>query len=295
MMCIHVKMGVSSVLDAWNLSSSGHSLNGSFLRLKKYAKGMGGFHRLRHSQTSRNGRRCDSTSNKVLWHRTETSGPRSSMVSHCVQVCTVLPWYMWINFPSASDACAVPVLTPEEAANLDASKSSLPIPHPQLSRTPSVTAHTAQTSSSVEKSLHLTPGSHTTDILRESGFSDQEVDVLLQDGALGNKRQAKLWISGRRYTGYLFYKIFSLYMILENIVLISWQKNDLKTQRSTSEFDFNELFMSCVYWDTTADVVDSAEGPKPNLMGLRSQLWWFHKDCQPCRCSSFSAICTRVL
>ena len=88
-----------------------------------------------------------------------------------------------------TDACVVPVLTPEEAASLDASKSPLPRPHPHLSRTPSAEpgphAFFAQT-------LQMVPGQHNEEVLRELGTSAEEWKRLVDEGAISKESTAKL-------------------------------------------------------------------------------------------------------
>jgi len=81
-----------------------------------------------------------------------------------------------------SDACAVPVLTPTEAASLDSSRSHVPKPHPCVS---------PETSSIAKVSPILLPGQHTQEVLTELGLSKMEQKKLARDGALGAKAQAE--------------------------------------------------------------------------------------------------------
>ena len=44
----------------------------------------------------------------------------------------------------------------------------------------------------MKKSLYLSPGRHTDDVLRELGVSEEERKRLIEDGALGATVEAKL-------------------------------------------------------------------------------------------------------
>ncbi|KAH9902792.1 CoA-transferase family III [Cubamyces lactineus] len=96
----------------------------------------------------------------------------------------------WAKVFDASDACAVPVLSVEEAAELAASSSSgggtVPKPHPTLERTPSVASLPDAMSSVIPR------GVHTEEILKELGIGKAELEVLWRDGALGDQPIAKL-------------------------------------------------------------------------------------------------------
>lgn len=83
-----------------------------------------------------------------------------------------------IDFPSlGTDACAVPVLSPTEAAQLHGSLH--PMPHPELSRmSPPPLQDEIKT---------LNPGKHTVDILRELGLSEEDIRRLVAEGALGRE------------------------------------------------------------------------------------------------------------
>ncbi|KAG0694798.1 CoA-transferase family III [Suillus ampliporus] len=81
--------------------------------------------------------------------------------------------------PLGTDACAVPVLSPTEAAELHGSLH--PTPHPELSRAPSLHLQ--------DEIKTLDPGKHTTEILKELGLSEEEMRQLGIDGALGNEAQ----------------------------------------------------------------------------------------------------------
>jgi alpha-methylacyl-CoA racemase len=76
-----------------------------------------------------------------------------------------------------TDSCAVPVLSPDEAAQLH--ESPQPIPHPELSRT--------SLSPPQDKIKTLEPGEHTTDILKELGLSQEEMRQLAIEGVLGEE------------------------------------------------------------------------------------------------------------
>lgn len=79
-----------------------------------------------------------------------------------------------------TDSCAVPVLSPSEAAEL--SSEEAPLPHPSLSRTyPRAIA---------EAPGHplLPTGEHTEEILDEFGIVASEKAKLIAEGALGVKR-----------------------------------------------------------------------------------------------------------
>lgn len=88
---------------------------------------------------------------------------------------------------AGSDACAVPVLTTNEAASLAAASSSrrgegfVPSPHPTLERTPSGVPL------SDTGSLMVSPGAHTEDILGELDISIEEREALRREGALGDQ------------------------------------------------------------------------------------------------------------
>ncbi|KAI5988787.1 CoA-transferase family III [Pisolithus albus] len=87
----------------------------------------------------------------------------------------------WASLFHGSDACVVPVLTPEEAALLDPSRSVRPSPHPHLSRTPPLPRTVARSS------MVLEPGLHTWEVLGEFGLSRREILQLASDGAFGEE------------------------------------------------------------------------------------------------------------
>lgn len=78
----------------------------------------------------------------------------------------------------------MPVLSPEEAFEAGSSDTAMPQPHPNLSRTPSVSLS--------QNSLSLTPGQHNVEVLKELGVSDQGRRKLIEEGAIPGGRDAKL-------------------------------------------------------------------------------------------------------
>lgn len=88
---------------------------------------------------------------------------------------------------SGTDSCAVPVLSPAEAA---ATTSALPAPHPVLTRTPAYALPTSWRSS--EASTNLKPGQHTDVILTELGLNEDEKLKLASTGVLGSSPKARL-------------------------------------------------------------------------------------------------------
>lgn len=69
-----------------------------------------------------------------------------------------------------TDCCVTPVLTPQEAAAQ--SHSSIPAPHPNLSRTPAL-------SPSLGETTFLEPGAHSREVLAELGYSDSQITTIL--------------------------------------------------------------------------------------------------------------------
>ncbi|KAK0204756.1 CoA-transferase family III domain-containing protein [Desarmillaria ectypa] len=83
----------------------------------------------------------------------------------------------WTTVFHGTDACTVPVLTLEEAGKLDVSGSSIPQPHPRVAF--------LEQKPPLGGSIHiLTPGKHSSDVLREMGISDSVWRQLLLDGAI---------------------------------------------------------------------------------------------------------------
>jgi len=89
----------------------------------------------------------------------------------------------WEQVFQGTDACAVPVLTLEEAAALDPSHSPIPTVHPQVAST--------FTPARTGNLVHLRPGQHTQEILAELGLSEGEQRRLALDGALGEDKLAE--------------------------------------------------------------------------------------------------------
>ena len=93
-----------------------------------------------------------------------------------------------------TDACALPVLSTVEAAALatkstESSEDGVPVPHPQLSRTPS----RAAASSDATNPMILEAGAHTNAILAELGIGRGEREAMSRNGAVGGAtRNAKL-------------------------------------------------------------------------------------------------------
>jgi alpha-methylacyl-CoA racemase len=80
---------------------------------------------------------------------------------------------------SGTDACALPVLTTEEAAALDLSSSPIPVPHPRI------VGQGFETPKHVGlQSLALRPGQHTREILTELGLDDAQLEEMVRDGAI---------------------------------------------------------------------------------------------------------------
>ena len=76
---------------------------------------------------------------------------------------------------AGTDACTVPVLSPEEAAKV--AGTPIPAPHPWLSD---------QKRRSYPKEFGvLKPGQHTEEILKEMGISGDELASILRSGAIG--------------------------------------------------------------------------------------------------------------
>ncbi|KAF7790543.1 hypothetical protein EIP86_001499 [Pleurotus ostreatoroseus] len=91
----------------------------------------------------------------------------------------------WTTVFHDLDACAIPVLSPAEAAKQATASSSnqtstTPTPHPQLSRTPARTEQMLSPTTFI-----LSPGQHTDQILEEIGVTTTERRQLTADGAFG--------------------------------------------------------------------------------------------------------------
>ncbi|KAF9223849.1 CoA-transferase family III [Gyrodon lividus] len=95
-----------------------------------------------------------------------------------------MPRDYWADVFHDSDACAVPVLLPAEAASIDPTGSSRPAPHPHLSRTPASLRHAGSTTI-------LEPGTHNDEILIELGLPAEERKQLVLAGGLGEELRDK--------------------------------------------------------------------------------------------------------
>lgn len=80
-----------------------------------------------------------------------------------------------------TDSCAVPVLSPSEAAEL--SSEEVPLPHPSLSRT-----SPRKIAERPGRPPLLPTGEHTEEILDEFGIVASEKAALVAEGALWTKR-----------------------------------------------------------------------------------------------------------
>ncbi|KAG6888921.1 hypothetical protein C0995_004934 [Termitomyces sp. Mi166 len=83
-----------------------------------------------------------------------------------------------------TDACALPVLTPEEARASVSSDESFPAAHPRVLG--------SQPVKSPPPMKHLYPGQHNQEILLELGLSDKEIRQLAADGALGKEGRSSV-------------------------------------------------------------------------------------------------------
>ncbi|KAJ7773194.1 CoA-transferase family III domain-containing protein [Mycena metata] len=97
----------------------------------------------------------------------------------------------WAKVFHETDACALPVLTTDEAAALDASSSHFPVPHPQIVNQETKIPRKPKLG---PESLALQPGQHTREILVELGLNDAQIEGMVRDGAIGisKTRESKL-------------------------------------------------------------------------------------------------------
>jgi len=86
----------------------------------------------------------------------------------------------WAKIFQNTDSCAVPVLSPSEAAELSSEEASFR--HPTLSRA------SVRKSADVPDRPPLPTGEHTEEILNEFGIGASEKARLIAEGALGAKR-----------------------------------------------------------------------------------------------------------
>ncbi|KAH9481454.1 Alpha-methylacyl-CoA racemase [Psilocybe cubensis] len=84
----------------------------------------------------------------------------------------------WTDLFHGTDACTVPILTPQEAGK---QTSNIPAFHPQL------TSHIDQGKPCDSKNVILQPGTHTYAVLREYGLDESRIRELDNAGVLGNK------------------------------------------------------------------------------------------------------------
>jgi alpha-methylacyl-CoA racemase len=79
----------------------------------------------------------------------------------------------WSDLFHNTDACCVPVLNAEEAAQFDSDKSYIPSPQPSLSRFESRPKHTSA------HPIILNTGEHTHEVLTELGYDDFQISKLV--------------------------------------------------------------------------------------------------------------------
>lgn len=83
------------------------------------------------------------------------------------------------------DACALPVLTPTEAAAYSHVPSIVPQPHPFLSRTPAPgSIPDSSAAQKLDKVSNIQPGQHTEQILSELGVSAADIKELERQGVI---------------------------------------------------------------------------------------------------------------
>ncbi|XP_006459337.1 hypothetical protein AGABI2DRAFT_177311 [Agaricus bisporus var. bisporus H97] len=95
----------------------------------------------------------------------------------------------WTDVFHGTDACAVPVLMPPEAA---AALESSPMPefHPRVVRHNGHDQYPPSSHKHLDTSkIILQPGLHTEELLTEAGLSDREIKKLALEGALGKEAQ----------------------------------------------------------------------------------------------------------
>ncbi|KAM5538549.1 hypothetical protein V8D89_007882 [Ganoderma adspersum] len=100
----------------------------------------------------------------------------------------------WTKVFHGIDACVLPVLSTDEAAAIASTPSHssiVPQPHPNLSRTPSISPPSSN-SPDWPHSTILSRGEHTEEILSELGLNAEEKARLREEGALGQSARVKL-------------------------------------------------------------------------------------------------------
>ncbi|KAG6918631.1 hypothetical protein DXG01_012750 [Tephrocybe rancida] len=97
----------------------------------------------------------------------------------------------WAAAFHETDACALPVLTPEEAraSSSTGPEQSFPLAHPRIVG--------SQPSKPPPHDHHLNPGQHTRQVLHELALSEAEIRKLSLDGALGKEAHSSV-VSGHK-------------------------------------------------------------------------------------------------
>lgn len=91
----------------------------------------------------------------------------------------------WTAIFDGIDACALPVLTPTEAAAHSHVPSAIPQPHPLLSRTPAPgSIPDSSDAQKLENVSSIRPGQHTEQILNELGVPTAEIKELERQGII---------------------------------------------------------------------------------------------------------------
>ncbi|PPQ79186.1 hypothetical protein CVT24_012740 [Panaeolus cyanescens] len=90
----------------------------------------------------------------------------------------------WANVYNGTDACTVPVLTPKEAGD---QTSHIPQFHPQVSGQSKVPVQARNA-----KSIIISPGAHTDDVLKDFGIDSKQVRQLTSEGVFGRRGSSKL-------------------------------------------------------------------------------------------------------
>ncbi|KAG6857222.1 hypothetical protein H0H87_007641 [Tephrocybe sp. NHM501043] len=84
-----------------------------------------------------------------------------------------------------TDACALPVLTPEEAQlSTSGASESFPPAHPLIVG--------SQPPKSIPRVHQLNPGQHTYQVLSELGLTEEQTHQLAHDGALGKEARSSV-------------------------------------------------------------------------------------------------------
>lgn len=90
----------------------------------------------------------------------------------------------WTQAFHGTDACVLPVMTPDEARRAHPSNSEFPAPHPTVSSQFRVQHPLAE--------RFLQPGTHTEEVLKELGFADDDLNVLQSEGAISIYARSRL-------------------------------------------------------------------------------------------------------